>query len=134
MPQKYNFLARFQAQDKKKTMKRSRRVMIIKGILYSSAMVMLYISFLFGFIYSNIKNGRGILVFIARLLDSTIGPLQGLFNMLIYLVPVFRKRLKTYRQRKGIENESTNVNSIAMNTTQHAELLSQDKVKIIGNW
>ena len=94
---KYSFVARFYERDKRKTMKRSKRVMI-QGILYSATMLLL---FLFGFaniIYSTITKKKNVIL---SLIFVTICPLQGLFNFFIYLIPVFRKMLKTNKRRKN---------------------------------
>ena len=90
----FNFLARFQGQNSKKTMKRSRRVMI-QGVLYSVAMLLLYIFiFFYAIVFMIIKRDP----FKLQLIATTISPLQGVFNVLIYIIPAFRKKLKTYRQ------------------------------------
>ena len=94
--QKYSFLAKFQAQNKKRIMKRSRRVMI-QGILYSATMVFLYVFGIINITYAFITKKEHLVIQII----FVILPLQGLFNVLIYLVPVFRKKLKAYKLRKG---------------------------------
>merc|ERR550539_1000817 len=48
---------------------------------------------------------------IIRLIVYVLNPLQGAFNFLIYLMPVFHKMLKTRRlQKKQLENEALNKN------------------------
>jgi hypothetical protein len=108
--EKYSFMARFQA-DKKKTRKRSRRVML-QGILYSAAMVLLWIFTAIRILHVLIlKRDNVVLAFIS----DTITPIQGLFNALIYMTPVFRKMLKTRRQRK--ENQHESINTIMPTST-----------------
>ena len=94
---KFSFLATLQGQNRKKTMKRSRRVMI-QGALYSLAMVLLYI---FGFLANIVAMiTKKYEVNMLLLISFTLTPLQGVFNIAIYLIPVFRDRLKIYRQSK----------------------------------
>ena len=101
---KYSFLARLRGKNNKKNMKRSRRVMI-QGILYSVTMLLLYIFVFIHVIVAMITKKDIILVLV--LIVFTITPLQGVFNVTIYLIPVFRKKLKTYRQSKGNDTEQT---------------------------
>lgn len=111
--EKYSFVARFQA-DKKKTRKRSRRVML-QGILYSAAMVLLWLFTAIRILYVVIlKRDNAVLAF----LSDTITPIQGLFNALIYMIPVFRKKLKTSRQRKDNQHESVNTRMPASTALQ----------------
>ena len=93
---KYSFLATLQGQNRKKTMKRSRRVMI-QGALYSLAMVLIYV---FGFIHTIVAITAQKHIEVLLLITFTLTPLQGVFNIAIYLIPVFRDRLKIYRQSK----------------------------------
>jgi hypothetical protein len=127
---RFSFVARFQAQDERKTMKRSRRVMI-QGILYCAAMVLLYI---FSFIHAVIAMITKKSIPMLNLISGTLTPLQGVFNVCIYLIPVFRKKLKMYRQRKGNEKEQskqeqTKVDGSVMQSRLPIEASSNDKKK-----
>ena len=91
---KFSFIARFKEENRKKTRKRSRRVMI-QGILYSVTMVLLWLCGVITTIFLlTTKNGS----LTAGIIFNIINPLQGLFNVFIYLIPVFRKILKSNRQ------------------------------------
>ncbi len=92
---KHSFLSRFREQDKKRTMKRSRRVMI-QGILYCAAMILTWI-----FVFINVitKMATNELHPSLLFLMTILNPLQGVFNFLIYMIPVSRKILKQHRQR-----------------------------------
>ena len=103
---RFSFLARLQDLNRKKIMKRSRRVML-QGILYCVAMVLLYI---FGFIYSIILMIMKKDISMLLLIGFAITPLQGVFNVCIYLIPFFRKKLKMYRQSEDNTKELTQIN------------------------
>ncbi len=100
---RFSFVARFRNQNRKKTMKRSRRIMI-QGVLYSVAMILVWI---FVIMYA-------IIIMVSKDEDSNIilflmnvfTPLLGAFNALIYLIPVFRKMLKTRRQQWALIEKS----------------------------
>ena len=77
-------------------MKRSRRVMI-QGVLYSVAMILTW-TFTFVFYFIILISGK--LNLVIGWFVIVLQPLQGAFNFLIYLIPVFRKMLKTRRLKK----------------------------------
>ena len=106
MAAQYSFVARFRAQNEKKTMKRSRRVMI-QGILYCVAMVLLYIFTYIQIVVLMITKKR---IPMLDLIILTLSPLQGVFNVCIYLIPFFRKKLKICRQSEDSTKEQTKVN------------------------
>ena len=123
--EKYCFLAKFRAHSRKKTMKRSRRVMI-QGLLYSVVMVMLYLPLCINIIINMIGKDRKLVIWLPSI---TIIPLQGVLNLFIYLVPVFRKMLKTYRQRKGTEKEKAKINMIAEKTSPTGASSEDQKIE-----
>lgn len=115
--EKYNFMKRFQTQKSKKTMKRSRRVMI-QGILYCASMLFVTLFGFTNFIHRLITR-KSILAM--QMLVFVTPPLQGILNMLIYLVPEFRKKLKMYRQRKSEERKNTMINPNTMHLSSVEE-------------
>ncbi len=93
---RYSFTARVRGIDKKKHFKRSRRIMI-QGILYSIAMAIVWSPVLINVINLNItKKPNPVVAYFV----CTLNPLQGGFNFCIYMMPAFRKILKTFRQKK----------------------------------
>ena len=101
-------MARHRVQDKKKTMKRSHRVMI-QGVLYSVAMILTWTFTFTRIVILLISSGNGNPVI--DWFSFVLNPLQGAFNFLIYLTPVFRKMLKTRRlQKKELENKALDEN------------------------
>jgi hypothetical protein len=92
---KYTFASfRFQKNDRK----RSRRVMI-QGILYSLALFLTY-TFVIAILLST--DGSPL----AIILSATLWPLQGVFNVLIYSIPVFQRNYKRRKEkRKEKQNE-----------------------------
>ncbi len=92
--EKYNFRATRWGLNKKKSRKRSRRIMI-QGVLYSMAMALTWI-FIFIHVVVYWTTNSTNFVFMVIILN----PMQGLFNFFIYLLPVFRKMLKARSQRK----------------------------------
>lgn len=109
--EKYSFTARFGGIQKKKSRKMSRRIMI-HGVLYAAAMILTWIViFIYLIIYSITKNKD------FSFMISVVNPLQGVFNFLIYLTPVFRKMLKKRRQQQpgGVLHGSTATNQLELN-------------------
>jgi len=94
--EKYSFLAKFKGHNKKKTRKRSRRVMI-QGILYSVAMVLTWIFTFITVVIMFISKGS---IKVIHSLANAMLPLQGAFNFFIYLMPIFRSMLKKRREGK----------------------------------
>jgi hypothetical protein len=93
---KYSF-ASFGSQ--KNNRMRSRRVMI-QGVLYSLALFLTYI-FIIAKMFINDESSASII------LSVTLWPLQGVFNVLIYLIPVFQRNYKRWKEkRKENQNES----------------------------
>jgi hypothetical protein len=96
---RYSFTARFNTlEGRRRSMKRSRRVMI-QGIMYSVTMLLI---FLFGFIhifYTKVTKSDDNII--TGLVWVTISPLQGVFNLCIYLIPVFKKMSKKRSKRKN---------------------------------
>ena len=126
---KYSFLATLQGQNRKKTMKRSRRVMI-QGALYSLAMVLLYV---FGFIHTIIGLTTQKYIDMLLLISFTLTPLQGVFNIAIYLIPVFRDRLKIYRQsKKSNEKEQTQIKVHRRQSTEAYYKRPRSSVIVMG--
>ena len=104
---------------------------MIQGILYCVAMVLLYIFTYIQIVVLMITKKR---IPMLDLIILTLSPLQGVFNVCIYLIPFFRKKLKMYRQRKGNEKEQskqeqTKVNSSLMHNKLSTEAPSKDKKK-----
>ena len=97
--------------------------------MYSSAMILLYVSEIINFLYILITNHDNQVLL---RMSSIMVPLQGFFNMLIYLVPVFRKMLKTYRQGKGTEVESTRISAILTSIPQPTETFNKEKLNSGG--
>jgi hypothetical protein len=123
-----SFSSRLRVQNEKKLMKRSRRVMI-QGILYSSALILLYVFEIINLTVRLITNhDTQVLLRISSIMIT----LQGLFNMLIYLVPVFRKMLKTYRQGKDTEEESRRISANLTSTPQPTETFNKEKLNSGG--
>jgi len=98
--EKYSFVASFRAHklDKKKSRKRSRRVMT-QGILYSAAMVL---TWGFTFIFAMIVVFTNKINLVMNMIALVFNPLQGAFNFLIYLMPVFRRMLKKHKHQKSL--------------------------------
>ncbi len=90
---KHSFLSRFREQDKKRTMKRSRRIMI-QGVLYSVAMILSFVLVFITTVIYLLTNNLGPELLI---ITAVLNPLQGFFNALIYLIPFIRKTMKTRR-------------------------------------
>ena len=67
---------------------------------------------------------------ILLLITFTIAPFQGLFNVFIYLIPVFRKKLKTYRQRKANEKEQQKIDTSARCSKSTTEVSFKNEKKI----
>ena len=81
---------------------------MIQGVLYSVAMLLTWI---FTFTHIVILLVSGKLNPVTSWFFIVLNPLQGAFNFLIYLIPVFRKMLKTRRLRKKeLENKAFNEN------------------------
>mmetsp|Transcript_24856 Transcript_24856/g.37145 ORF Transcript_24856/g.37145 Transcript_24856/m.37145 type:complete len:244 (-) Transcript_24856:173-904(-) len=92
---RYSFIALHRGYDKKKTTKISRRVMI-QGILYSVAMILTWIfSILSIIVFLTTKQTNQVIRYFATIFN----PLQGLFNLLIYLMSNFCKMLKECSRR-----------------------------------
>ncbi len=93
---RYSFTARLRAHDKRKSMKRSRRIMI-QGVLYSVAMMLVWVPMFIGaIIFAVSKN-----ICPSHILIATISnTLLGAFNFCIYMIPAFEKILTTRREQK----------------------------------
>ena len=81
---------------------------MIQGVLYCVAMILTWTFLFISFIIILIsKEGK-----VNPVIDwfwIVLNPLQGAFNCLIYLIPVFRKMLKTRRlQKKELEDKALN--------------------------
>ena len=125
---RYSFIARFNTlEGRRRSMKRSRRVMI-QGIMYSVTMLLI---FLFGFIhifYTKItKSDDNIITGLAWV---TISPLQGVFNLCIYLIPVFKRMSKERSKRKNNEKvkvkKATNSILLPLSKEKNTEANSGD--------
>jgi hypothetical protein len=91
----YSF-ARYTSQ--KSDRKRSRRV-LLQGILYSSALFLVYIFTVVAYFNST--------SYVFRILQFTFWPLQGSFNALIYSMPVFQKMYKKLREKRRERQTAT---------------------------
>jgi hypothetical protein len=111
---KFSFIARFKTENYKKTRKRSRRIMI-QGTLYSLSMVVLWVCGTIAKASLLITKGGNLT---SGLMFNTISPLQGLFNVLIYLIPCFRRKLKSFRRRRGKDDENDINNNDNNNTDE----------------
>ena len=75
---------------------------MIQGILYSGTMVLIWIIGVISTIAILISKESP---FAIGVIYVVLAPLQGLFDLFIYLIPVFRKRLKLQRQRREVKNK-----------------------------
>ena len=95
--EKYSF-ARY-TSSKTKNMRMTRRVMI-QGILYSATIASICLTFLLSVILSSLDFSYAI-----GILASIILPLQGFWNALIYMIPLFlnivKKRCKSQQNVSG---------------------------------
>ena len=92
---KYSFAS--YKKSKKNTMNMSRRVML-QGVLYSAVLFILIIVAILAFILSALDTS-----FSVELLASIIFPSQGFWNVLIYLIPTFKKWIeKRYKPPKNL--------------------------------
>jgi hypothetical protein len=125
--EKYSFMARFNQNYKNKTRKRSRRV-LIQGILYFLASFLIFIWPLIGFISLVAKQKRSLTVYV---LVAIFTPLQGFFNCLIYLMPVFRKWLKTFRKEREERRKKVETTSIPkkndLDIDRHDRIVGEEK-------
>ncbi len=103
--EKYSFLAKYRGNDKKKSRKMSRRVMM-QGIAYSAVMILLLLFYFIWIVIYFVTNRHvnEVMMYIG-IIFNTLNPLQGAFNALIYLIPFFRKVLKGRRQKMKSLNE-----------------------------
>ncbi len=76
---------------------KSRRIMI-QGILYSSALILMLLFPSISFFYGLATGGEQSLTI--NTLIGIFNPLQGGFNALIYLFPVFKRKFDRYQQRR----------------------------------
>ena len=86
--EKYTFAS---YTSKKKDVRMSHRVMV-QGILYSAALTSLCVIYTLGPIYSMYGSSYAI-----EVLGSILLPLQGFWNALIYMVPLFRQIVRKNR-------------------------------------
>ena len=87
--ERYSF-ARY-TSSKKKNMDMSQRVMI-QGIPYSAALASLCLTFTLGIIINSLNLTSP--SYVVQVLGSILLPLQGFWNALIYMTPLFRQILK----------------------------------------
>ena len=105
---------------------------MIQGVLYSVAMISTWIfTFITLVIVLISKKANPVISSFSDILN----PLHGAFNFLIYLVPVFRKMLKTRKlQKRQLENEMSEKN-ITVNSTVassiHTLIRPKDNSKVI---
>lgn len=82
----------------KNAMAMSRRIMI-QGILYSATLVCQTVIFIVCYLTAS-----------AILLQNILLPLQGFFNALIYMIPLFKQKMA--ERRKAWQNSSSSVNPV----------------------
>ena len=82
--------------EQKKDRKRSKRFML-QGILYTAAAIFIWFFPLVFYIYYRITKGTHSLI---NTLIFVFNPLQGFFNVLIYLMPLYLKIRKECRKKK----------------------------------
>jgi hypothetical protein len=100
--EKYKFVSTLQSLEKKKDRKRSRRVML-QGILYSVTLTIVLLVPLVSFVWWKISKKRGNTPL--EILYQVFVPIQGLFNLFIYLIPTFRRMLKEHRENRRAKEE-----------------------------
>merc|ERR1711971_405919 len=120
---KYSF-ARFRGQINHYKM--SKRIKI-QGILYALALVLTYIFPITYFITRLVTNRTR--EFPALVLLTIISyPLQGLFNMLTYLLPVYLKIYQRCKERKNEEKEKVELENIILaNVKRNEEEIEQNE-------
>ncbi len=108
-------------ERKRKRRKRSRKI-VIQGVLYSSALVLISIFPLVSFLQLLFRTEEAGLPQIETCI-AIFSPLQGFFNTFIYLMPIFQKMYKMRRERLAEANDTnTNTNhqsSSSSNNNNH---------------
>eukprot|EP00551_Chaetoceros_affinis_P012661 CAMPEP_0203663660 /NCGR_PEP_ID=MMETSP0090-20130426/1220_1 /ASSEMBLY_ACC=CAM_ASM_001088 /TAXON_ID=426623 /ORGANISM="Chaetoceros affinis, Strain CCMP159" /LENGTH=411 /DNA_ID=CAMNT_0050526651 /DNA_START=137 /DNA_END=1369 /DNA_ORIENTATION=+ len=94
---------------RKNLRKRSRRVMV-QGLLYSVAMILISIFPLVAFLQFLIRSNETGGIPQIEICIAIFSPLQGFFNTFIYLMPVFRKMCKAARRSERSKEEEAKKN------------------------
>lgn len=116
--EKYTFTFRTQKRGKDQTRKRSRRI-LLQGVLYTANTVIPIVVLICYFILGVLLVSAGAWT---RIIAVIFLPLQGLFNVLIYMIPVFqhtmhKRRKRLQRERKDSTLKATLKGSCLLNTS-----------------
>lgn len=111
----------------------SRRIKI-QGILYALALLSTYIGLILFFVIWSITGHQSmIFFFVVRI----IFPLQGFFNMLIYLIPVYVRIYKKHKQRRReveeqvlreIEPEESSGENLGLSLEENSEEETKEEI------
>lgn len=94
--ERFDFLARFRESQSSERRQHSRRMMK-QGLMYSGALIVVIIMPLINFILYFCKLGPN---YPAQLVLTIFYPIQGFFNMLIYLMPKGSTNSKSYSRSR----------------------------------
>lgn len=122
--ERYTFAA-FTLSCREKQMKRSRRVMI-QGFLYATTLFPVFLSMTLWMIVPSIYDG----IFM-RYTVGVLIPLQGLFNALIYCIPVFRKWLEQKRKERQKEYDNNEQKNHLSSSLFHGKKINSSNTPAI---